>query len=379
VRPTDEELAPLRMVADHLAELRDDAVFVGGAVIPLLLTDAGAPPTRVTDDVDLVVRQPSGAAYAALGARLRQLGFHEDSREGAPLCRWTVDKIVVDIMPTDPAILGFSNAWYEHAVDTAVVTPIAESPRATIRVVSASTFIATKLDAFASRGKGEWTISHDIEDVIAVTDGRPSLVAEVEADTEPLRRFVAEHLTALIDAGVEDIVRAHLPSEAASDERAPFVVCSIRRLARMARVARMGEMVRVPSADAPSGAWEHTLTHVQRIDADRGSLDTLMRDAMPLRSDQWPPRSRVPNRRHTDFLAVFTVSTNRPPEEMSADAARSVLEDASGAEYHPSPVAIVADERPAVVKMVSIYNVPKSAAGLRLRLPFNAIEIPVDS
>lgn len=29
-----------------------------------------------------------------------------------PICRWTYDDEIVDIMPDDPSILGFSNRWY---------------------------------------------------------------------------------------------------------------------------------------------------------------------------------------------------------------------------------------------------------------------------
>jgi hypothetical protein len=42
-----------------------------------------------------------------------------------------------------------------------------------VRSVSAPYFLATKLEAFDGRGSGDYLTSHDIEDLVAVIDGRP--------------------------------------------------------------------------------------------------------------------------------------------------------------------------------------------------------------
>jgi hypothetical protein len=42
-------------IARRLGALTDDLVFLGGAVVPLLLTDPAAPPPRATNDVDAIV------------------------------------------------------------------------------------------------------------------------------------------------------------------------------------------------------------------------------------------------------------------------------------------------------------------------------------
>ena len=52
------------------------------------------------------------AAWAELGERLRTLGFREDRREGAPLCRWLFEDLVIDVMPALERVLGFTNRWY---------------------------------------------------------------------------------------------------------------------------------------------------------------------------------------------------------------------------------------------------------------------------
>jgi len=100
-------LAMIELVARCLGRLRDDVVFLGGAATALLITDAAAPDVRSTMDVDVIVEVTSTRDYYRLAEELRSLGFSEDTGEDAPLCRWRVGGIAVDIMPTDEKILGF--------------------------------------------------------------------------------------------------------------------------------------------------------------------------------------------------------------------------------------------------------------------------------
>jgi len=103
-------LEAIGRVANALANLGiDDAVFVGGAVVGLLLTDPAAPPPRATDDVDVVVGEASRAGYHRLEARLRGAG-HTQPME-VPICRWHIAGVNVDLMPSNADVLGFSNRW----------------------------------------------------------------------------------------------------------------------------------------------------------------------------------------------------------------------------------------------------------------------------
>ena len=80
-------------------------------------------------------------------------------------------------MPTDTIILGFGNKWYAPAAEK---TDLVQLPSGkSIRMVSAPYFLITKLEAFDGRGKGDYLASHDIEDLIAVLDGRPAIIGEV--------------------------------------------------------------------------------------------------------------------------------------------------------------------------------------------------------
>jgi hypothetical protein len=112
-RAVEANLAMIRHVAARLGHLRERVVFLGGAATALLITDSAAPDVRVTIDVDVIVEIASRSDYYLLAESLRAAGFSEDTREGAPICRWIVDGVAVDIMPTVSEILGFSNKWYQ--------------------------------------------------------------------------------------------------------------------------------------------------------------------------------------------------------------------------------------------------------------------------
>jgi hypothetical protein len=51
--------------------------------------------------------------------------------------------------------------------------------------VTPACFLVTKLTAFGDRGRRHPIASHDLEDVIAVIDGREEITADVTAAREP--------------------------------------------------------------------------------------------------------------------------------------------------------------------------------------------------
>ncbi|MGN6662153.1 MAG: hypothetical protein ACTHKN_24465 [Achromobacter mucicolens] len=59
----DPNLPYLRSIARALGELREQVVFVGGAVAGLLITDPLADPVRATRDVDAVLEANRAAFH----------------------------------------------------------------------------------------------------------------------------------------------------------------------------------------------------------------------------------------------------------------------------------------------------------------------------
>lgn len=91
-------------------------VFVGDATISLYADDPAAAEPRPTDDIDVVVELATYTEFSnQLEDRLRQLGFVNDVESGI-ICRYKIDGLVVDIMPTNPDVLGFSNRWYKDGI-----------------------------------------------------------------------------------------------------------------------------------------------------------------------------------------------------------------------------------------------------------------------
>ncbi len=219
----------VRIVAEHLGDLRDEVVFLGGATVGLLITDPATTSVRPTKDVDVIVEVGSYGKYATLQDRLRDKGFSEDTSEGAPICRWVIASIKVDVMPTHERILGFSNRWYGPAIKSAQRLQLTDS--LTIRVVSPPHFMATKIEAFHGRGEGDYLLSHDIEDLFAMIDGRPELINEIEKTDEDLRLYLHEQIEALLaDHSFRESLSGNLRSDAASQARLPTILFRLHRI-----------------------------------------------------------------------------------------------------------------------------------------------------
>jgi len=172
-----------------LGDLCEQVVFVGGAVAGLLVTDPLADSVRATRDVDAVVNT-SRARFHEIEAQVAQRGFERDVRSDV-ICRWlhSASGVAFDLMPVQPEVLGFTNRWYPYAVETAERVDLGEGAR--IRLVSAVAFVATKLEAFASRGHGDFLSSHDLEDVLNIVDGREELTGEIADAPIEVREAVA--------------------------------------------------------------------------------------------------------------------------------------------------------------------------------------------
>lgn len=224
----DPNRALFESVVRLLAPVLDELVFVGGCTTGLFITDPAASSIRPTKDVDAIVDVTSYAKYAALSERLRGLGLAEDTTPGAPLCRWRWDDIIVDVMPVDDRVLGFSNRWYPAAIETARTVDIVGHD---VQLVAPALFIATKLEAFHGRGQGDVFASHDLEDIVTVVDGRAEIVEDIVAAATDVRAYIAGEIRALLDNPdfIEALAGLVLP-DAASQARRPLIERRLRAL-----------------------------------------------------------------------------------------------------------------------------------------------------
>ena len=227
MRADDPNLPYLRRIAEALGELCEEVVFVGGAVAGLLVTDPLADRVRATRDVDAVVNT-NRAMFHRIEEKVAARGFAPVVSSDV-ICRWVhkASGVLFDLMPVQPEVLGFSNRWYPYAVQTAVTVALGDG--VTIRMVSAVAFVATKLEAFASRGGGDFMSSHDLEDVMNVVDGREELAEEMAAAPFELRRAVAIAFSKLLAHA--DFANV-LPGLIAEPERAGLLMDRLRNLSR---------------------------------------------------------------------------------------------------------------------------------------------------
>jgi len=157
----------------EIKPILDKLVLVGGCATELLITDTAAPATHPTVDVDMVVKVASLVEYYNLEEQLRVLGFTQTQDDQGVICRWKKNDLLLDLMPTDEKILGFTNRWYSLAVEYAENKNINDLK---LSYIPASIFIATKIEAFDSRGENDYMLSHDLEDAITVIDGRKNIL-----------------------------------------------------------------------------------------------------------------------------------------------------------------------------------------------------------
>jgi len=185
----------IRAVYQALEELGDCVVFVGGATVSLY-KDKPAAETRVTDDVDIVVELMNYADFAMIEDQLRKKGFLNDIDSGI-ICRYKINGITVDVMPTEGNILGFKNKWYLAGFQNSILHSLSEKEN--IRIFNAIYFLASKLDAFNDRGNRDGRTSSDFEDIVYVLNNRNTIWKEMENAQEPVRSFLVTEFKKLLE------------------------------------------------------------------------------------------------------------------------------------------------------------------------------------
>lgn len=220
----------VRRTAIALGGLLHEVVFVGGQMVPFFITDRGLHRLRPTDDIDVIVECRTRQAYHEFAQRLDTLGFRPDQSPGAPVCRFrTAEGLVLDAMPIDGDILGFSNQWYSLVMDTAVSVDLTAG--VVIRAAHPAALFATKWDAFLDRGAADPFGSHDLEDLLMLIAGRPEIADELMQLPSELRVFIADSVRTLIASPwFDDVLEGTFPDA----QKLPEILKGVRaRLVRL--------------------------------------------------------------------------------------------------------------------------------------------------
>lgn len=189
------QIKMLEIVVNALSDnLIKDMVFIGGCTTSLFLDpDNLALVTRYTKDVDLIVDIRTTTQWYELDEKVRKLGFKNyqspDPFEKDITCRYQLgEDLIVDFMPTDEKILGFSNYWYTEAFENRVTYKLKNNK--IINTLKPEYFLATKFEAFHGRGEDP-LYSKDLEDIITICLGRSLLVEEIYNASLELRDYLS--------------------------------------------------------------------------------------------------------------------------------------------------------------------------------------------
>jgi hypothetical protein len=212
-------IAVVAEVAQALKELKNQMVFIGGAVVSLYADDPVADEIRPTADIDMTINLMNFSNWAKIQERLAELGFYPDPF-GHAICSYKYHDIPVDIMPAEDGPLGPSNKWYKIGFENLWKVKAKEEE---IRILSAPAYLATKFEAFNSRSS-DYRTSHDFEDIIYVLDNRLTIVNEVENTHFEIREFLKSEMKKILrNKFLEEILNSHI-HPLMQEERFPIVL-----------------------------------------------------------------------------------------------------------------------------------------------------------
>jgi hypothetical protein len=221
----------LQTVASGLGELKNEMVFVGGSVAELYVDNAAASDIRPTLDVDCVIELSSRTAHARLEEALRAKKFANDTTQGAPICRWVYQDILVDVMPTDPAVLGFTNIWYEDGVTNKITKTLPDGQQ--IFVFPVEYYVAAKFEAHKSRGGNDLRQSHDFEDIIYILDNCPDIPGNIQNANEYVKEYLKQECqTLLFNENLTEGIETALPY-GSDDESTEIIMEIIQSIAKV--------------------------------------------------------------------------------------------------------------------------------------------------
>lgn len=219
----------IEFVADGLGEeFLAEVAFVGGCTTAMLVTDTVVlDDIRFTDDVDLVIELAGISAWQRLTERLAAKNFMITGEDEVN-CRFRFNDVVVDVMPSDPVVLGYANRWFVEGLAKADKFTLPSG--IIIQIFKPAYFLATKLEAFSGRGNGD-PYHKDVEDIIIVIDGREELLDEVRQAEPELREYITTGIRELVALNGIDYVIESSGSVQANPGRGRIIHLRMKDLA----------------------------------------------------------------------------------------------------------------------------------------------------
>jgi len=206
MEPKRSNIEMIKTVYKALDNLNEDVVYVGGSVMELYVSDYAASKSRATDDVDIIAEILTKSKYDIFEEELRRKGFKNDI-EG-PACRFIFDNVKVDLISTQNSATGITNKWYETGFKKKITV---RAGNVDINILPVAYYLASKLEAFKSRGARDPRSSHDLEDIIYVMDGNEGIKnAILSSEQDVIEYFRYEFGEFLKNENIREIINGHL-------------------------------------------------------------------------------------------------------------------------------------------------------------------------
>jgi len=212
-------------VALSLEELNNDVLYVGGAVVSLYVTDEGAEQPRPTKDIDISVQISTYAQMEELREKLALKKIYPAPSEKV-MYRYSYEDILIDFIPFEETPLGPTNSWLKPGFEKAYPINIGNLE---IKILPVSLFLATKWEAFKSRGSDPRT-SHDFEYIIYIIDNNKEVVADVQNANKEVQDFLKEMSKEILShPSRNEIIECHI-NPFTVDERRKIIVDKLNEL-----------------------------------------------------------------------------------------------------------------------------------------------------
>lgn len=183
----------IEVVAAALENVRTRFVFAGAGILPLLIEPQFVPDLRPTHDVDAVVQVLHLGEWMRLRTALIACGFRERAMpsQNRQILFW-LNNLPVDFIPPRLQEFGTQNRWLDLGFEFAEESQLPSGR--VIERLPANAFLAAKVAAFLSRGRRDVFRSDDLDDIVSLLVGRPTLPEELSFGHPEIRAYVHEHL-----------------------------------------------------------------------------------------------------------------------------------------------------------------------------------------
>jgi hypothetical protein len=196
----DLYIKKIKKAHEILLSIGIEPIFVGGITSFLYIDKIELGEIRATEDIDCIIDITSKGKYAELEKKLRKNKFKNCVGDNVPICRWEYEDLLLDIMPIDEEVLGFSNQWYGPGAKNSVQV-ILPRTKTKIKILAIEYFLTTKLVAFFSRGAKDLVFSQDLQDIIYVFDGRKKILEDIEKSNKDVRDYIKKSISKLLSLG----------------------------------------------------------------------------------------------------------------------------------------------------------------------------------